>query len=513
MKIILKPIKWILSIIVGILIIPVIMLVLMYKSVTPPKIEQAKDLETIISEEVDEFLDETNDDKKLSIGLSSHMINAEIKNMLLEQIENENSSEEYVYEDENIKLQGVWVEYGQDRVNINIGVHVNARIMTYKTRILLSFDFKEINEDNDDIILKLSKISLGNLPLTWVANVAPTIMKTIMGIDVEELANDAVSDYGELDLKRRELKIDINKVSSLTGENKELIDLVLNLTLKNGLIQIGVDKSDDILGIKLDLNKIKDEAKLDIVLNKINSHEEFEMYLKSKALNSVLNGNHMISFNKKEINEVINFLFLGNDTEETLLKEVFFEDYEVIIEAPFIDISEKMNLIIPIKIGKPGSYFTSAINLGLDLKKNNQDLVFDFKTLNMGELSFDEDAIDSLLNTFKTDEINFVDKKFIVENFFEMFDMDGIEFTNVSVLDNKINFEYQSEHLDNIFEIISDLDSIAPEIKDAALEILDKINNNQDITDADVDEIIDLIDNLDEEEKQKIFDLINQYIE
>lgn len=511
MKIILKPLKWILSIIIAILIVPVTLLIIMYKSVTPPTTETTGTLNTMVIEEVDHFIDEDNNDKKLSLGFSSDILNTEIKKKLLEQVGSENQTDDYIYEDENIKFQGAWVEFGKDKIDIQVGLHVNARIMTYKTRVLLSFDFKEVNENTEEIILKLNKINLGNLPLAWLSKVAPSIIKTVTGQDVEKFAKQAVEKFGELDLKKRELRVDIDKLATMANENEELVKLVLDLTLKNGLIKLGVDNEDDKLGIMLDLNKIKDDAKLDVVLDRINSHDELEMYLKTKALEGLLNGNNKISFDKKAINEIVDFLFTGGQLETILLKQAIYEDYEVIVDTPFISISDKLDLIVPIRIGKDTNYFKTAITIGVELSKVDMNLVFDLKTLTIGELEFEEEAIETLLSNFQNEELNFTNNQFVVNGFFEMFDMEGITFTGVSVLNNQIHFEYESDLLDDIFQVISDLIGIDPDITDAATDILDKINNNIDVT-SDVEDFIELIDALDEEEKQKIIDLINQGI-
>ncbi|HHT55445.1 MAG TPA: hypothetical protein GX012_02655, partial [Acholeplasma sp.] len=254
-KILFKPIKWILGIILGLVIMIAIPIALLYKSVTPPTLSEDEiDIEEYIIEEVDHLIDTSNDDKTLSLTLNEEVINGMIHKELVNQF-GESEDSNYLYEDENIMFQGAWIELKEDTVNIIAGAHANARIFTFKTRVLVAFKIIEDQERPGELILRLDKFKIGNLSLRWVLRVAPKLAERFLGQDLDSFIEETIGDFGTYDSSKMELSINFYNLTEQLDENKELVDLLLDIIYSNKLLDIGVIKQDEEfnLGLSLDL--------------------------------------------------------------------------------------------------------------------------------------------------------------------------------------------------------------------------------------------------------------------
>ncbi|VEU79603.1 hypothetical protein [Haploplasma axanthum] len=513
MKLLLAPIKILLWIIGIILLLVTILLVLMHKSVKVPDITVSKDLETIVIEELDELIDDTNNDKTLNIGISENTANIEIKKQLLKQF-TASTNPEYLYEDENIKFQGAWIEYKENTINVISGVHINAKIMTYKTSVSLSF---EIVNTKSEIVLKLKKINVGNLPLAWLVSMSPNILKTFTGQDLNQMVTNILGDIGTFDIKKRELKVDLYKLADQANENKELLTLLLDVLFENDLVEFGIkdDNGTNKLGLTLDLNKIKNDKAAVVIsaVDKINSEIELEIFLRNKALQSLISQEESISFSALDLNKVIDYSLANSLALENgvLSKQVVYKDYEIIIGVFYIEVKDnEVYLNVPIKIGKDNNYFKTTIIANVGLEKIDSDLGIEIKNLNIGEINFDNTEISALLTMFATEEMGFDNNKFLLQDFFAKFDQQGITFTTITINNDLIHFNYDFSGLSDVLDNLIG-NTVSPVIAAKATEILGLIQTNSDISTA-VDEMIDLIDNLSEEEKNEILDLINNLI-
>ena len=133
-----------------ILAIPAIILGLMYKSVEIPvddfSTDGPTDLTQMVSTQLDAFLTDTDSDSELSIGIEQEEANTLIKNMIFLEMNPDyldgsgGDDDKYVEKTEYYGLQGAWVRFNDDVVDIEAGAHVFVAGITYKTRLLLSFE-------------------------------------------------------------------------------------------------------------------------------------------------------------------------------------------------------------------------------------------------------------------------------------------------------------------------------------------------------------------------------------
>lgn len=513
-KLVTKPIRWVLRIIIFLLILITLPFVFMYKSVTPPETSnQQLDIDEYISEQIENLIDETNNDKRLNLTFDDDLVNSEIKNQLTKQYGN--SSSEYVFEDENIKFQGAWVKFKKDIVELHIGAHINARILTYKTRVLVSFKFKA--EEDGIITLKLHKFRVGNLTYKWLLKLAPKVAENFLGMNITEMIEDTIGGYGTFDQKKLELKVDLYNLVDQVEDNEELIILLLDLIYENELLDLGVlkDSNDDLykFGVSLNLNNLHDDSPL-YKLNeedKFEDDEEFQEFLKNKAIAGVLSNNESIKLNTLDFNKVIDYIFNQGEqlASDILMESNLYENYNAYILNPYIEIKDDLILNVPVRLGTSENTFKTVIKVKVALNLVDDDLHISLNSLDIGDFNLDSDKIETLMEMFESDE--FEGTEIVISNFLDPIKETGIDIKDISVKDNSINFEFDGLGVNDLLEDINN-EINNNDLNDKIDEIKDKLSNNEEITDEDLDDLMEIFEDLDEEDMEKIQDLINDFL-
>lgn len=518
-KILRKPLKWLLGIIIFLIIMIAIPIALLYKSVTPPTIsDEEVNLESYLLSEVDDLIDPTNEDKSLNLMIDENLFNSTIHKQLVKQFGESVETEDpnYIYKDENVMFQGVWLEFGEDTINIVAGAHANARIFTFKTRVLISFKILENKDNPGELALRLDKFKVGNLSLKWVLKSAPKIAENILGQDIDSFIENAVGSFAKYNSSKMELTVNLYELTEQLEDNKDLAALLLDIIYDNELLQLGVLSADDVykLGVKLNLNKIADDSLVYILpeQEKINSEAEFNSFLYNKALAGIVSSTNAIQFNSLEMNKVIDYVFKQSSemASEYLMKSTLYKDYEAIIGNPYIEITDKLTISVPIKIGKDTSYFETKFKLTVNLRVNDNDLVIEFKESSIGELLIDEESIKEILDL--AGQENIVDNQMTVTDFFVPFKDAGIEVTSINIVNNKLLFHFEGLNINNILDDIQTTIN-NPDLNDKVNEIIGKIDNDQEITEEDIQELIEIMEGLTETEIENLQDIINNYLE
>lgn len=516
LKILFKPIKWILGIILGLVIMIAIPIALLYKSATPPTLSGNElEFETYIKEELDHLIDSTNDDKTLNLALDEDLINGMIHKELVKQF-SETDDSNYLYKDENVMFQGAWVELKEDTINIIIGAHADARLFTFKTRVLISFKIIENEENPAELTLKLDKFRVGNLSFRWVLRFAPKLAENFLGQDIESFIEEAIGDFGTYDSNKMELTVDFYKLTDQLEENKDLAVLLLDLIYNNELLDLGVIKEEDAykLGLSLNLNKLEDKTPNFVLAeaDRIETEEEFNNFLYNKALSGIISSNDAIKFNSFEMNKIIDYIFSQSAeiTNDYLMKSEIYEDYEIVVGKPYVDINNSVVINVPVEMGKDGNYFKTKFKLGITLdNNNNDDLIIEFNSANIGDVTIDEDAISQILAVAGQD--NITNNKMVVEDFFLAFKDANIEITNIEVSNNMLLFNYEGF---NVNDILNNIQTVInnPDLNDKVDEIIDKIGNEEEITIEDLEDLMEILEDLTDQEKENIQNIINNFL-
>jgi len=500
------------GILIFFLIVVVIPIAIMWKSVTPPEVESTTfDLESMIIEEIEYLTDDSNTDKTIGIGLDENLINNEIKKAIVESMkDNLTDDEGYVatFGDDRVMLQGAWVELSEDTIDIQVGLHIDTSILIFKTRVLVRIKILEIGTER--IELQINKINIGNLPLRWIVRYAPGVAKTLFSFDIDKMINDAIDGIGTYDRKKVSITVNIDELLADNIADDVLMQHLFNIITENELVGIEIVEEEDSTEIQaqIDLNKLKSN-KTPIVLTesqRIKTEAEFNTFMQNKVFASAISGK--VTLNNIELSRIIDYFAVTDKNVNYLMKQAVYEDYEVVVLAPYFEIGEKATLNVPIQFGKDGNYFKTNISIDIEFAKVDNDLVLSFNNTNIGELALEDEMLSELLGEFDGFEIT--DMKYTVTNFFKEFSDYGANIEEVVVTNNRLEIILEENQFSGILDDIVDNFS-NQEMVDKATEILDKIDNNENI-DNDIEELIEDFENLSETEQQELMDILEGYL-
>lgn len=406
-----------------------IFVALLYKSVTPPIIESnTLNITETIDTELDKLIDESNTTKILSLGIDTNVANKTAKDALLK-LNMGDSDSNYVIKGKGYYIQGLWVDYGENRVNVNIGTHVDILSLKLKTRILISFD---IDYSDDVLSLKLSKVKLGNLGLTWLVKLSPSLLKSLTGFDFNN-SFDSILGEGNytLDIKKLEVKVDIqNYINS--NVNDPMLSSFVGLLTSNDLISIGVNEDKTKLGIDIDFKSMEDiKEDLDYSLHRFNNDQELTAFLQWKLIEKPFS--RKIEFTDKELSQVLKYKLVKDSLEDYFSKSTMYKDYDFIIELPYIKIEDNLAILnIPFKFGKDNNYFQSRIKMDISFEKNGPDLDINLNDLEIVDLIIDDSIKDSMFKIIAGNDT----KKVVIKKFFDSLTVADHDMSDEVVIEN-----------------------------------------------------------------------------
>lgn len=497
MGILLKPVKWIFKILLIILVLILIIVALLYKSVKVPEISnESQSLNEMITDSLDDLIDSTKTDKVIQVGLSANSLNKYLDDTIRSQ--STFATPEYILVQSNLMVQGAWVDFTKEAININVGIHLDLKLFKFKSRLLLTIK----PEYKDDLVtLTVTKIKIGNMGVKWLSKLMPGAINK----QVENFFGDAA----KFDAKK--LKIELNVSELLNKTNNDTIAMFYQLIKDNDLLSIGYDDVKEAYGVAINLNKIHNNLPgLSYNTKELNDQQSFDNLIKTKALNSIIATPGKVMFSERNLNNILNyFLTKSLDSKDYLQKNFIYEDYEIIIEVPYLkQKGSKFELVVPLKIGKGTNYFESKLFMETSFKKVNSDLTLTLSNLTLGDLVITDELEEMLLSM-----ISSTGNVFVINNFFDKIEfLEEIIIDNVLIDEGHLVLEYQANNTAyDIYEDIKNSPLISNEIKDKIEEIKD--NLDQESLESLVTELNDLVEAASPEERDALYDILIKIID
>lgn len=494
MKLILKPIKWLFYLLGLIIVTLLVMVGLTYKSVTPPKVETSDvSLKELLDENIATLVDETNEDKILNLPLSDEAINKTLK----ETLTNDNSTEEYIMSNGNLLIQGAWIDYKNELLNVNVGVHLNLRFMKFKTNVTLGVSLKL---EETTLNLKVEKINLGNLGVKWLVKLAPKF------INLEEMLASVIGDVGVFDAKNLGVKVNLEDLAN-KSEN-DTITAIIDLITSNNLVDVAYDEDSKALALKVNFKEVEDKAPgLTYNPKKFNTVEELNDHLMAKALNGLMSQSGTLLFDEKTLNHILYYQLLeGNINDLDYFKKlVAYENYDLVIGIPYFKlVGNKLSLVVPVDFGQGTDYFKSKVVIEALITKDNNDLVITLSNLRVGSLELGNELEMTILNLVTNNNGN----KFVIVDFFDLLAHGQMTLNELKVTTAGLEISYTSIIGDNLLDDLFNSSDVPNEVKDILSDIKDNLTNDEDIESL-VDDLIESINDLSDIDKNKIYDIIN----
>ncbi len=487
------------------IIVTIVIILLMYKDEKPPaadslNVDMDQYINFVVESQIQKLTTGTTD--SISIGIPEELINREIHNLL----EQNDSKEGYIYENIHYRIQDVWVELDDNYINVIISVHLDTKVMTYKTSLKLRFEVKDAQPGT--IILKLRSMKLGNIPIRWTVVLATEIF------DIGDLINQALTDIGEFDKTNLELKIDLTK---FLNKNSDMFISLLQFAKENDLLQMGVIPNGDeyILGGRINFEKLRFDD-LPVTLTddqKIHNQDELEVMVKNHVLTNLFSNGYQIDFSEQDVQKIIDFTLMRKieTTDDYIFKGELFENYELYILQPYTTVTDKLMLNIPIKIGSGHNYFTTCIQFELSLTPRGNDLILAVENTYIQNKPVNKELVQMLLDKFDSDLTTLVNESIVLENFFQPFVEDGVMIQEIDIKEGKMIFVFNGFNINEMLtEIIDNVD--IPEINDIIQDMLNNIDNEEKLVEMS-DELVTKYNNLSVTDQKLIMDIVKENVD
>lgn len=497
-----------------IVIIPLIFLAIMYKSVEIPIDDfdltgSSVNISGMINDEFDAFLENPNHNSTLSVDLSQKDVNSLLLNQFRQmnaQYLDDNAPDDkrlYVMQESMVGYQGSWIRFKDDTIEFESGIHAFISSFTFKTRLLLVF---KANIDTDEVVLKLDKVNVGNLPLAWLFGVVDWAFEKATGDSIELMINEQLKGLATFDPKTREIRMDVNDLIQEAfaddEQTKVLVNSLITFVKENELVNIGF--SDETFGASLGLGKIWEENfnpyEVPTAL-RINNESDIQTILANRASTLILSTlssseDLFIDIDEVTLNRIFDYFLRESRLPSGAIQEQeIMPGYIMKILMPYVSmVNSEFTVNIPLVIEKIGSEathsFESIIRIAATTSVSGGNLLINLQSIKAGN---GDDPL-TLEGAFLNDVLaligdggGFIQKDandnyaFVVEDFYGQLDSDTLSIKNISVVGSNLR----------MFIEIVDLGLPIQEIQDAIQGVLEVLDNPEyaEIQDA-IDDVL-----------------------
>lgn len=527
--------------ILSILAIPLILLALLYKPVTIPIDEfgeiQAVSLTEMIQEDVDSFLVSNDSTSTVGLSLAQENANALILNQMRTINENylvdgtTDDEKNYVIKESFFGYQGSWIRFKDDVIEIESGAHVFVSTFTYKTRLLIAF---KITADTNEVVLKLDKLTIGNLPLAWTFSVASWVTEQVAGQSIKDLIDGQLGGLATFDTTNREIRMSVDSVINQMIEEpqqKAMIQSLLAFIEENELLNIGFE--DGHFNIDLALGKTKDDTAPYVLqeVDKIIDDAHLQSILASKASAMIFstlgseNPTPFIVLDAFTLNRMFEFFMRGNQTTPgVLIESPLFEKYLMTAYVPYITMNNDFIVNIPLTITDstdPLKSFQTIIKIHATPEVSGSDLRIVLNELVAGEVTLGSENIANVLTMLGDNEI-IVDGAFVLKDFDQQMDAAGMGIESVTVVNNglrmyitlndTIPLQEIQDAVQDVLNTISGNPNYPPELNEAIDDLLAAVVDPEADPEAAIEQLVAVLEGLTDEEQEQLFnDLIEAF--
>lgn len=490
--------------------IPAIILAFLYKPVEIPTDDftniQAVSITAMIQENIDSFLLENDEDSTVGVTLAQSDANALILNQLRSINANymidtaSDEDKQYVIKESFFGYQGSWVRFKEDVIEIESGAHVFVSSFTFKTRLLISF---KITVDTDEVVLKLEKLTVGNIPLAWTFSTASWITEQITGDSLKSLIDGQLNGLATFDLTKREIRLSVDTIIEQMIEDnqqKAMMRALIAFVEANEFLDIGF--KDEHFGVDLALGRLKDSTSPFVLneIDKIINDAHLQTILASKASAMIFstlgspNPTPFIDLDAFTLNRMFEYFMRGNQTlagSGVILETPLFEKYLIKAYVPYISFAAQDKFIVNIPLvitddTDPLKIFQTIIKISATPEISGSDLRIVLNELNAGSVSLTNQYIGDILTMLGDNDI-IVNGAFVIKDFDQQMNAAGMGIQSVSVVNERLR----------IYVSLSDSIPIT-QIQDAVQDVLDAIQNNPayppELTNAVTDVLASLTD-------------------
>jgi len=376
-------------------------------------------------------------------------------------------------------ITGIWVEFYDDVISLNISVKGNYKI-DFTTRLRLEF---EIEDSLDEYKISYHRIKVGNIPLPKFV-VKPIVNLVLNNTDLN--ADSMSSEFFNVDLEN--LSASVSKTSLVEQMATEPnAQAGLNMIFDNQLIQIDVFEDPARLEVYVDINKLSvDSAPTELSTEEFNMEDEITRQMNNIIL-SVFTGDPQIVVTEELLNRLVSTTMGDMDVSQIIpMGDI---DLDIAIEGIWIELSEgefEFNFQMEIN----NTHLLLEINMLAEDRLGN--LVF---VINEAYLGRDEGESSAEYITITAEDIALLAGNLSISN--ELFALDlavgeivisresiselisassvGITIDSIEVIDSALVIGISLPQQELIQEIVSEVTEILDTLEDG-LDFIDDTN-------------------------------------
>jgi hypothetical protein len=538
--------KFIIAPIITILIFPLALLAVMYKS--PDNLlteavasnEFELDVTSLLEDEMTLFLeDETK--MSLDLALDEPIINGFIKGYLQAIEPTYLESSDYVLQEDWFSYLGSWIDLEEELIIIESPLEIyiplwDDRIFTYKTSVVIEL---ELSLELDEIVLRLHEVKLGHLPLIWMLDATIWLLEQFGSVELEATINEALGGIGTFSQDNRSMTISLNDLLTnqleLEEETSDTITSLLDFLESQQLFEFGV--KDDALYASFNMGQLRSNKEVSTGFDVITSEAELKSRITAlldpvQLLGSLMSSTFIegesspyILLEADDLNPVLHYLLDDISMSEDHWIELNLDQYQVVLSKPLITFGETVNVDIPLQfyeISTPESMFETVIEMSLTLALVEEDLVMKMTSFNIGALNIEVDLIEKTLDLMNLTNFNFEEGQIIVADITLITESYGIDVTAIeSTLEGlKISISMKALPVITVVSIVGEtLDAILTDdtvnsvIQEEVESILQAaLSGDQLEIEASITSLIETYNELPEDEQLYIQQLVEEAI-
>lgn len=524
--------------ILTIIAIPLIFALLLYKSVDIPVADFTSDtatatFEQMVVEQLNLFLEDHDEDSAVSLGLTQKDVNLMLKDAFSQQnprymdASAPDDEKNYVLKEDAFGFQGAWVRFEKDYIEVEAGIHIFISSFTYKTALLMRF---KVEADTEEIVLTLSKLNIGRLPLAWAFGAADWAVGKITGNGIDDLINSNLGGIATFDPKTRKIVVNVDAAldsqDDMEPDQRAMISTLLAFVRENELIDFKVE--DQSLSVALNLGKLSDRTAPYTLLpsQKLASEDDLKDMMESRltafVLSSLSSSNPYLDLDELTLNKIIEYMLRDQQASPGVIQEfALLEDFNMVLYLPYIKIIDnKLEVHIPLRIvsiADGSHYFQTILVIDGVPSMNQKDLVVTLGELKAGLVSLSSEHMANLMTMLGDSEL-FDDGKLVIKDFDQQMNQAGMSVESVGIVNQKLRMYIElntaiplqdiQDEINSVLGSIVNDPNLPDDMGDAISSFLDEIAVPNGDPEQAIEDMLDAFAGLDEQEQQAVFDIL-----
>lgn len=521
------------AIILPILIIlsfPLILLGLMYKPMDNPLLELDGDNTITLQEDLEAsfnaFLASETFDEPVVFALTDEDINGLLVSVFQEMNAAFLDTEDYVIREEYFGFSGAWVTFNEGEIELqaklDIFVPIGDNPFVFQTGVEVVL---KPTISLEAITIEVESVSIGNLPILWMFDLAAWGLGLALDIDIDEMINSFLEGFGGFNEEDKSITINIQNLIEtqlpINEDAKALVSEMITFVSAASLIEI--DTQDSQIEVSIAMNLLTTDIEPFVLEedDRIVTSDDFQTLFTSLFDPYAIAGSMIeasllgvpftpyVDINELMLNQLIDYTIQDMIFEGSLVSTET-GNYQVEVLAPFM---RNLAIHVPFRITNTLTFdaFTSYVIVGTSYELIESDLHIQLTSVTLGTLELDDTLLNSILDNVPTNDM-ISGNAIVISDLDTLFGSAGISLQAIESYDNYIrvlvtanetlDFTVVEDLVDDILTTFTENPNIPASVAEATQDVLDAVlAGDSEAVQAQVENLIETFETLTEEEQ------------